>query len=104
MKPLRETAPISNVLPDYALYVAGLRPVYEASRGQNLVAWAKARLGRQTRCFTGNRRYHLWEHGCWTLWVSNNWGFDVSVVQGLTHTEASDAFEEAVGMLLRPPV
>lgn len=96
---LRETIPVSNLCNSAnemqeMIEIANL--AYQ-SAPKNLVEWVKSRLGPQTRTFTGEFRYYLWEFQNYTLWVSNGKGLSVEVIPTLTPDEAMTSYREAFG-------
>lgn len=80
------------------------RPVYEAAHkvGGTLADYAKGKLGPQTRCWTGEYLWYLWEYEKFTLWVSKR-GFSVECLETLTPQEAWDCELLAFKLLSTTP-
>ena len=99
---IRNTTPVTNIVNS----LEGMKEMNEISRalskvvfesrwGRNIVKFTQERLGKQTRTFTGEFRYYLWEFKDYTLWVANGKGFSVEVLPTLTYDEALAAYREA---------
>ena len=103
MKPLRETVNLFMVLDPQHFREANqlAYPIYEQAKG-NLVKHALSKLGRQTRTFTGEFRYYLWERPKYTIWIANKKGFVFEAVPGLSAEEALEAYREACRQLTCP--
>jgi len=54
----------------------------------NLVNFHKNRLGKQSFCFTSERRYWVWEKSRWCVYVNNHTGVQFEVDPACTVKEA----------------
>ena len=99
---LRETTPVSNLCNSLAELqeMIDIAKIAYQTAPKNLVEWVKSRLGPQTRTFTGEFRYYLWEFQDYTLWVANGKGLSVEVIPTLTPDEAMNAYREAFKKLI----
>jgi len=76
-----------------------------AMRDYKAVSFHQARLGKQSFCWTGVRRYWIWEFPPIRLFINNRKGVVFEVAPDLTVDEALDAFgvyEEVMGLVRKP--
>lgn len=74
-------------------YLRRQMAVYDQLRGSSIVASHKQLFGRQTYCWTGSRRYWVWEFpktGL-RLFVANGMGVGPEVLESLSGEQAMDA-------------
>lgn len=99
---LRDTTPVSNLCnsPDELQEMMDIANTAYQTAPKNIVEWVKSHLGPQTRTFTGEFRYYLWEFQDYTIWVANGKGIIVEVIPTLTPDAAMAAYREAFKKLV----
>jgi len=105
----KPTTPIINILQTEEgamdFYLRRARRVGELVHQLKPVIYHQSRLGKQHFCWTGVRRYWVWDFAPVRLFINNQKGIGFEVDPSLTVDEALNAFgvyEEALGITRKP--